>query len=311
MMQTADGSPGTILHFERMALFDGQGLRTVVFLKGCPLKCRWCSTPSSQKFKPELGYDPERCTGCAACAAACPHDAIQINANGRPVITDPERCRLCFTCVGVCPSHARRRYGQYVTADQVIHEFEKDDIFYFHSGGGVTLSGGEPLLQLDFVKQILAGCRRRGFHTAIETSGFVPWPHFAETLPLLDAILIDIKMMDAVDHERLTGKSNVAILENILRIDRQENPVDLFIRIPLVPGINASAQNLQATVDFCRKLKKLKALHLLPYHRLGVETYRFLNQPYALDDLPGADLQWVEETADWIRKMGIRVQVGG
>ncbi len=311
MTKQNDSAWGTILHFEKMALFDGQGLRTVVFLKGCPLGCQWCSTPASQRFKPELGYDPERCNACAECVAACPHDAIRIDDDGLTVITDPERCQLCFACVSACPSHARRQYGQRVTAADVLKELEKDDIFYFHSGGGVTLSGGEPLQQLAFAREILAGCRHRGFHTAIETSGFVPWSHFEQTLPFLDAILIDIKVMDEKIHERVTGKSNAAILDNITRIDQDGNPVDLFIRIPLIPGINDSEANLEATVAFCKKLKKFKELHLLPYHRLGVDTYRFLNRPYELDDLPSAEMKWVEDKAAWVEKLGIRVKVGG
>lgn len=311
MNTTLGSAVGTILHFEKMALFDGQGLRTVVFLKGCPLKCQWCSTPASQRFKPELGYDPERCTGCGECVAACPHDAIQLSEDGQTVITDPDHCQLCFTCVGGCPAHARRQYGQQVTAVDVLKELEKDDIFYFHSGGGVTLSGGEPLQQLAFAKEILAGCQQRGIHTAIETSGFVPWSHFKETLPLLDTILIDVKMMDPHAHQRVTSKSNATIIENIQKIDQTDHPVDLFIRIPLVPGVNDAEDNLLATVQFCKELKKFKELHLLPYHRMGVESYRFLNRPYALADLPSADMQWVEEKAQWLRQQGINVKIGG
>ena len=311
MTETSGSAVGTILHFEKMALFDGQGLRTVVFLKGCPLECQWCSTPASQRFKPELGYDPERCTGCAECIAACPHEAIRLSENGLTVITDPERCQLCFTCVGSCPAHARRQYGQQVTATDVLKELEKDDIFYFHSGGGVTLSGGEPLQQLAFAKEILAGCRQRGFHTAIETSGFVPWSHFEETLPFLDTILIDIKVMDPKAHQRVTARSNTTIIENITKIDQSESPVDLFIRIPLVPGINDAEENLLATVKFCKGLKKFKELHLLPYHRMGVESYRFLNRSYELADLPTAELDWVEEKAQWLRRQDINVKIGG
>ncbi len=311
MTKKTQSAFGTILYFEKMALYDGQGLRTVVFFKGCPLECQWCSTPSSQRAQLQLGYNPERCTGCATCVTACPHEAIRSSEDGLTVVTDPERCQLCFTCVGACPARARRQYGQRVTAESVIKELEKDDIFYFHSGGGVTLSGGEPLLQLEFAKEILAGCRQRGFHTAIETSGFVPWPHFEQTLPFIDAVLIDIKVMDENVHKRVTGKSNATILENITKLDLDANPADLFIRIPLVAGINDSEENLQATVVFCKQLKKFKELHLLPYHRLGVETYRFLNRPYELEGLPSAELQWVQEKADWVKKLGIRVKIGG
>jgi pyruvate formate lyase activating enzyme len=282
-----------------------------VFFKGCPLECQWCSTPSSQRHKPELGYDPERCTGCAECIAACPRDAIRLSDDGLTVLTDRERCQLCFTCVGSCPAHARRQYGHKVTAVDVLKELEKDDIFYFHSGGGITLSGGEPLQQLAFAKEILVGCQKRGLHTAIETSGFIPWSHFEATLPYLDTVLIDIKVMDAETHQRITGQSNQPIIENIRKVDESEVPIELYIRIPLVPGINDDEENLRATADFCKQLKKFKELHLLPYHRLGVETYRFLNRSYELDELPSAELKWVEEKAAWIEKLGIPVKVGG
>lgn len=302
---------GTVLHLEKMAQFDGKGMRTVVFLKGCPLRCQWCSTPESQKLSPQLGYDTERCTGCQSCVTICPKDAIRPTEDGQRVETDPDRCDLCFECVTVCPEKARKGYGREVNCPQILEEIEKDDIFFFHSGGGVTISGGEPLIQIDFVKAVLAGCKERGIHTAIETSGHVSWEKFLAVLPLIDAILIDIKTYDSERHEELTGHGNERIISNIKRIDQSDFPIDLYIRIPLVPGINDSEDNLLATVEFCKELKKFKELHILPYHRLGVTSYRFLNMNYPLQKIESPTIEIIEKKVERMRQAGIAVKIGG
>lgn len=302
---------GIILHLEKMALFDGEGMRTVVFLKGCPLRCRWCSTPESQSPAPELGYDPRKCTGCQTCVAVCPRGAITVGRDGITMEVDPSACDLCFECVDACPSKARKAYGRRVTARRIVAEVEKDDIFYFHSGGGVTISGGEPLVQAAFTKSILAGCRERGISTAIETSGYASWNKLEEVLPFLDTVIVDIKAMDSAKHEELTGHGNQLILDNIRRIDESEFPVELFIRVPLIPGLNDSEENLLATVRFCKGLRKFKELHILPYHRLGVESYRLLNREYALKDLQSPDMDEVEQKVERLRREGIPVKIGG
>jgi pyruvate formate lyase activating enzyme len=310
-MMKKEDIKGTVLHLEKMALFDGKGMRTVVFVKGCPLHCPWCSTPESQKLAPQLGYDAEKCTGCQSCVTACPKDAIRSTENGQGVETDSDRCDLCFECVTVCPENARKHYGREVTCRQVLEEIEKDDIFYFHSDGGVTISGGEPLIQTDFVKAILVGCRERGIPTAIETSGHVPWEKFLAVLALIDAILIDIKIRDSQRHKELTGHGNERILSNIKRIDQSDFPVDLYIRIPLVPGMNDSEENLLATVEFCKGLKKFKELHVLPYHRMGAASYRFLNMSYPLEKIESPSIEMVEAKVERLRQEGIEVKIGG
>ena len=302
---------GTVLHLEKMALFDGKGMRTVVFLKGCPLRCQWCSTPESQKLSPQLGYDADKCTGCQNCVTVCPKEAIRAAEDGHKVETDPDRCDLCFECVTVCPEKARKRYGREQSCQNVLEEIEKDDVFYFHSGGGVTISGGEPLIQIDFAKAILSGCKERGIHTAIETSGHVPWETFLEVLPLVDAILIDIKIHNSDRHKELTGHSNERILSNIKKIDQSDFPVELYIRIPLVPGMNDSEENLSATVAFCKGLQKFKELHILPYHRLGAASYRFLNMNYPLEEIERPNIEVIEATVERLKKEGIEVKIGG
>ena len=310
-LQKKEDIKGTVLHLEKMAQFDGKGMRTVVFLKGCPLRCQWCSTPESQKLFPQLGHDAERCTGCQSCVTICPKDAIRPIEERQRVETDPDRCDLCFECVTVCPEKARKPYGREVTCPQVLEEIEKDEIFFYHSGGGVTISGGEPLIQLDFVKAVLSECKERGIHTAIETSGHVSWEKFLAVLPLLDAILVDIKTYDSKHHEELTGHGNERIISNIKRIDQSDFPIDLYIRIPLVPGINDSEDNLLATVEFCKELKKFKELHILPYHRLGVASYRFLNMHYPLQEIESPDIEIIEKKVERLRQTGIAVKIGG
>ncbi|MDJ0816927.1 MAG: glycyl-radical enzyme activating protein [Desulfobacterales bacterium] len=302
---------GTVLHLEKMALFDGKGMRTVVFLKGCPLRCQWCSTPESQKLAPQLGYDADKCTGCQDCVTICPKEAIRPTDDGQKVKTDPDRCDHCFECVTVCPENARKRYGREMSCRQLMEEIEKDDVFYFHSGGGVTISGGEPLIQVDYVKAVLSGCRERGIHTAIETSGHVPWENFEAVLPLIDAILIDIKVHDSGRHRELTGHGNARIMSNIERIDRSGFPIDLYIRIPLVPGINDSEANLLATARYCKGLKKFKELHILPYHRMGVASYRFLDMKYPLEKIESPNIEMIEAKVARLKQEGIEVKIGG
>ncbi len=250
---------GVVLRIERSSIHDGPGLRTVVFLKGCPLTCKWCSTPESQQFGVE------------------------------------------------------KEYGRKMTVAQVIAEISKDEIFFFHSGGGVTISGGECLVQPDFVAEILKECGLRGINTAIETSLFAPWQSVAKILPFLNNLYVDIKHPDANEHKKLVGMDNGVILSNLKKIDESDIPFELHLRIPLVPGVNDTNDTLLAILHMAATLKKLKEIEILPYHRLGVGTYARLGRSYELDDVCTPSWEYIVERAEFLRQQGPRVpvKVGG
>lgn len=293
---------GIILRIERSSIHDGRGLRTVVFLKGCPLDCPWCSTPESKDFFFEKGYDPNLCTACGRCIDICPEDAIRFTEDNRHVHTDTEKCKKCFRCFEVCPNHALKKYGMSLTVSEVMEEISKDEIFFFHSGGGVTLSGGEPLCQAEFSAEVLKECKRLGIHTAMESCFSIENENIRKVLPYLDTLLVDIKHIDGRRHEEWIGKNNALILENIRKTDQSRYPVEIIVRIPLIPGYNDSDENLLDTLHFCQDLNKLKEIELLPYHRLGKDTYRLLGKDYLCMDIVSPSSEMLRERADFMKE---------
>lgn len=302
---------GRILRIEKLSSFDGEGLRTVVFLKGCPLACRWCSTPESQRSGTDFGVDRNKCTGCFACTEACPENALAWDMKSERFITDHTRCTDCGSCTAACPEGARKVWGYTATTDEIYREVEKDSLFYFHSGGGVTMSGGEPLVQKAFTAELLKKCRDHGINTALETCGMVPWEAIEAVLPLLDTLFFDLKHMANEAHLALTGKGNRRILENLERIDESSHPVSLIVRMPVIPGANDARENLEALGGFCKQLDKLGQVQLLPYHRLGMETYRRMSLPYTLEELKSPTKEEMETHAAALRQTGLRVSIGG
>lgn len=302
---------GVVLRIERSSIHDGEGLRTVVFLKGCPLTCRWCSTPESQRTVVEKGYLSERCVGCGRCVENCSEGALSL-VDGR-VMTDNSLCTDCLGCVAACPREARKEYGHIMTVSQVVAEISKDEIFFFHSGGGVTISGGECLLQPDFVAGVLQECRLRGIDTAIETSLFASWQNVEKLLPYLNTLYVDLKHADGGAHKELVGVNNDVILANLKKLDRSDIPFQLHLRIPLIPGINDGDETLLAALSIATELKNLKEIEILPYHRLGVGTYVQLGKTYQLEDVPTPSQKYILERTAFLRKQGVRVpiKVGG
>jgi pyruvate formate lyase activating enzyme len=262
---------GVIFNIQHYSIHDGPGIRTTVFLNGCPLKCFWCQNPESQSFKPVLFFNAERCTGCGMCVDVCPENAISINDNIS--LTDRKLCKACGTCAEVCPNEARSIMGRHMTASEVFEDVNGDAIFYQNSGGGVTLSGGDPTAQPEFSISILKLCREAAIHTAIETCGFARWEVLKSILEYTDLVLFDIKHMDPEKHKEYTGVSNELILDNLKKI-KKELGLPILIRLPIMPGYNDSAENMEMTARFIsNELENVEKVHLLPYHRLGETKY--------------------------------------
>jgi len=256
---------GVIFNIERYSIHDGPGIRTLVFMKGCPLRCLWCANPESQKRLPEVGFAEKNCIKCGRCLELCPVGAITESRKGREI--NREVCTSCGKCAEVCPTGALILWGREMTVKEVMEEVQKDIPFYLTSGGGVTISGGEPMMQSEFVGILLEECHRNGLHTAIETSGYANWESFERVLRHLNLVFYDLKQMDPVKHKEFTGVSNKLILENAKKIDSKG--ISMIIRIPIIPGYTDSEENIREIAKFTKELKTVREVNLLPYHRLG------------------------------------------
>lgn len=265
---------GVVFNIQRCSLHDGPGIRTTVFLKGCPLRCFWCQNPESQAAGLEVLLDRRKCTLCGACLAACREGAVRLEG-GKPVFIRGD-CRGCGRCVPACPNEARTISGKKMTVDEVLNEVLKDVKFYKRSGGGVSLSGGEPLAQPRFAREILRRCREEGLHTTLDTCGCAPWPRLKAVLEYADLVLFDIKHPDAAKHAAATGRDNRLILENAKRIAKLK---PMRIRVPLIPGFNDSAQTVGDIVRFAEGELGGPPIDLLPYNRLGEIKFDFLDKP--------------------------------
>ncbi len=300
---------GRVFKIQRHALHDGPGIRTLVFLKGCPLRCLWCFNPESHSTRPQAMHEPAKCLGCGACLEACPlPGAVEMNKSG--VLLHHEICNGCGLCAQACPSGAMSVTGGSMSVDQVLSEVLKDRVFYERSGGGVTLSGGEVAMQPDFAGALLQSCRRQGIHTAVETSGYSPWPDLKKIIDFSDLVFFDLKAMDPLKHLELTGVDNGLVLENARSIARSGTP--MIIRMPLIPGCNDSEQNIKATGAFVAgQLPGVSELHVLPYEMLGEAKYHKLGRDYALKNLmPPAD-EATRSVKEMLGSYGLRVQIKG
>lgn len=283
---------GIIFSIQRFSIHDGPGIRTTVFMKGCPLRCFWCHNPEGIKPKPVIQFFPERCIGCDECIRVCQHGAaIKVNDVR---IYDREKCVVCGECVETCYAGARVLTGKTMTVDEVVAEVLQDRAFYETSKGGVTLSGGEPLLQPQFAFDLLSRCKAEGLHTAIETCGNVRWEDVERVLPITDLIMMDIKQMDSAKHKWATGAPNERILESARRFARTDKPI--IFRIPVIPTVNDTIAEVEAIGAFIRELIGIRddmggdgeatiSLELLPFHRLAGDKYRSLDMDYRAKDL--------------------------
>ncbi len=309
-----DGPTGVIFDIKRFAIHDGPGIRTTVFLKGCPMACPWCQNPEGIGHQPEHAWRADRCSACGACVEACPNSALEMR-NGRPV-TDVERCVLCGRCVDACPTGAREIIGRRVSVGEVLAEIEKDRVFFETSGGGATFSGGEPLFQPEFLAELLAECRRRDIAVAVDTTCHAPWEVIEPLIPLVDLWLCDVKHADPAVHKRLTGVDNTQLLANLHRL--AEAGVPMRIRMPIVPGMNDDAANLEATGRMLADLPAVADVDVLAYNVGGLAKARRLGRTLAATPVPdgsGGPEEptggHVAECAERLRAFGLNVTIGG
>ncbi len=290
-----------VSNIQGYSIHDGPGIRTVVFLKGCPLRCRWCANPENLLDRVRVGFLANLCQHCARCAKVCPQGAILPDADRR---IDREKCDECAKCVEACFYGALVRYGKGMTAEEVFDQVRRDKIFYDSSGGGVTVSGGEPLTHADFVAELFALCRGEGIHTCVETCGCVPQAAFEKVLSLTDTFYFDLKLMDSEMHREYTGQGNDQILSNARFL--AEKGADILFRQPLIPGVNSPEENVKATAAFIRSLgREDLALQLIPYHRMGTSKYAALDIPYTLEDMKPMAAEEVEAVRALYESFGV------
>lgn len=296
---------GLIFDIKHFAVHDGPGIRTTIFLKGCPLRCAWCHSPESQSLMPEIAYFPNLCIGCKACVEACPTGAQTM---GHEKILR-ELCTQSGMCAEVCYSGALTLYGLRTTVREILEKVDKDSLLYKTSGGGVTLSGGEPMLQPKFSSALLRIFKEEGYHTALDTCGYVEWETLKTVLKDVDLVLYDFKHMDPAAHQQMTELPNTLILSNLKKITRLDQA--LIIRIPVIPSFNDSKDDFMIMGKFLEGLKGIESVELLPYHNLGVPKYASLGKKYKLSHLRPPDPESLIELRDLLEDRGLNVIIEG
>lgn len=317
-MASTPGGPGTarnamtqqisglIFAIQRFSLHDGPGIRTTVFLKGCPLHCLWCHNPEAIRTEPELSSCAEFCIRCGRCVEVCPERAISM---GQSAIIDRTRCTACGECAACCPSHALEMKGTEKTVGEVLAEVLEDAPFFDASQGGVTVSGGEPLLQHVFCHALLSAVRHRGHHTAVDTSGIVAWPILEKMLPVTDLFLYDIKAVSRDLHRSLTGVDNLIIKENLGRLLQTKAQVQ--IRIPIIPGHNDLPDEISGIGRLLAGQSRRVEIHLLPYHTYAEDKYSRVGRTYSLSGLKPPSVGRLMEIQEALERFGLQVKVFG
>jgi len=302
-----NGLKGRIFNIQRYSTEDGPGIRSTVFLKGCPLTCLWCANPESQKSYPQVGHRDSLCKQCGNCVATCKVQAISLNPDGKGIVIDRDLCNNCGDCTKVCTESALTMHGKDYTLEEVFEEVKRDEMFYRNTGGGVTCSGGEPLAQPAFVAALFEKCRQVGIPTALDTTGHASRSALDQVLAYTDLLLFDLKCMDSNDSLAAVGQSNELMLENAEYAMKGDVPI--IIRIPLIPGITEKTENLQKIAEFVKRVNPEIPINVLPYHRLGASKFRMMDMTYELDDLEPISKDRLAEVAGIFDSHGLECEI--
>jgi len=299
---------GLICDIQRFAIHDGPGIRTLIYMKGCPLKCLWCTSPHTQKSSPEILYIESNCKKCLSCVEVCPEEAIEFSDKEK-ISIDRNLCNACGQCIEACPNDALRLAGDQISVENLFQDVMKDSPFYRRSKGGVTIGGGEPTMQHEFVTDFLKKCKETYIHAAMETCGYVKWENLEKILSYIDLLYFDVKHMDSRRHKEITGVSNDIILENARKASKLK---PIIIRIPLIPDINDSEENILKTARFAAELgENLLRIELLPYHKFGTVTYEQLGREYELKDVEPPSEEHMKKLKNLVESCGVKAQIGG
>lgn len=293
----------TIFDIQKFCINDGPGIRTNVFFKGCPLDCVWCHNPESKKRKKELFFLAHKCIGCSACFSVCAGECHKKSDEGYHIF-DRSDCRLCFGCTEVCPAGALECVGRDMTVDEILREVEKDRLFYENSGGGLTVSGGEPMAQFDFLFELLSEAKARGLHVCMESCGFAPTESYEKIAPFVDIFLFDYKLTSPELHKKYTGQDNALILKNLRALDALG--AKTVLRCPIIPGINDTDEHFSGIADTANSLKNIIRIDIEPYNPLGGDKHGRLGEDYELSGLKHPESSVID---GWIEKIKARTQI--